>query len=145
MDYREHAKDLLKRQKSLVSAFSAIKSELDSLENERISVKAAIERAKDSGKDTTGFEDILINLLADLDDCRFRMSIVERELRKIEKGMQMLDEYQRDLIIAFFIEPSQGIADDLMEKWYKERSSLYRDRVIALELFTRSVYGVVQL
>ena len=33
----------------------------------------------------------------------------------------------------------------LMEKYYKERATLYRDKVNALELFTRSVYGLVQL
>ena len=59
--------------------------------------------------------------------------------------MNGLTDYQKDLIEGFFIEKTIGIADDLMERWYKERSSLYRDRTRALDTFTRSVYGVLQL
>ncbi len=145
MDYREYAKDLLARKKSLVSAYSAIKCELDSLEQEKIACKTAIANAEPSNGGKTPYDDRLINILADLDDCRFRRSVVERELLKIEKGMNGLTDYQRDLLDAFFVENEQGTAEDLMDKWYKERSSLYRDRTRALEVFTRSIYGVLQL
>ena len=74
-----------------------------------------------------------------------RRSVVERELTKIEKGMEGLDEYYRDILNGFFIAKHTGVSDDLMEKWNKERSTLYRDRTRALEQFTRSVYGVVEL
>lgn len=145
MDYRDYAKDLLARKKNLVSAYSSIKSELMSLEREKDDCKAAIERLKITGGDLTKYDDRLINLLADLDDCRFRRSVVERELMKIEKGIAGLNDYQKDIIDAFFVEQYPYAVEDLMEKWFKERSTLYRDRNRALESFTRSVYGVLQL
>lgn len=116
-----------------------------SLEREKDDCKAAIERLKITGGDLTKYDDRLINLLADLDDCRFRRSVVERELMKIEKGIAGLNDYQKDIIDAFFVEQYPYAVEDLMEKWFKERSTLYRDRNRALESFTRSVYGVLQL
>ncbi len=142
MDYREHAKDLLSRKKSLLAAYSSIKSELASLEEEKNACKAALCReAVDHGIN----EERIINILADIDDCRFRRNVVERELSKIEKGMSGLDDYYRDLIEGFFVDRASENVEILMERWYKERSSLYRDRGKALEEFTRSVYGVVQI
>ena len=145
MDYRDYAKDLLARKKNLISAYASIKSELTSLEQEKDDCKAAIERVRSFGGDVTKYDDRLINLLADLDDCRFRRSVVERELLKIEKGIAGLNDYQKDIIDAFFVEQQPYAVEDLMEKWFKERSTLYRDRNRALESFTRSVYGVLQL
>lgn len=145
MDYREYSKDLLVRKKNLVSAYSAIKTELDLLDRERCACKSSIANAEQNGGDASIYEERLINVLADLDDCRFRRSIVERELLKIEKGMNVLSEYQRDLLERFYVSKEYGAAEDLMEKWYKERSCLYRDKIRALDDFTRSVYGVLQL
>lgn len=145
MDYKEYAKDLLGRKKNLVSAYSAIKNELEHLEQEKNSCKSAVLNCESNGGDSSVYEERLINILTDIEDCRFRRSVVERELIKIEKGMNGLNDYQKDLLEGFFVEHENGIADDLMERWYKERSSLYRDRNRALEAFTRSIYGVLQL
>ncbi len=145
MDYREYSKDLLSRKKNLVSAYSAIKAELESLEGERLACKSYVLNSAQDELGKIQYEDRLINVLADMDDCRFRLSVVERELLKIEKGMNGLSDYQRDIIDTFFVEQTDHAADDLMDRWYKERSSLYRDRTKALDQFTRSVYGVLQL
>ena len=146
MDYREQSKDLLSRKKNLVSAYNAIKTELQHLENEKIACKTiASNSSLDEEKARAVYEERLINILADIDDCRFRLSVVERELLKIEKGMLGLSDYQRDIIETFFVERVCHAVDDLMERWYKERSSIYRDRTRALDQFTRSVFGVLQL
>jgi hypothetical protein len=144
MDYKEYAKDLLGRKKNLVSAYSAIKSELEYLEQEKTACKTASLNSKNESEKAV-YDERVINVLADIEDCRFRRSVVERELIKIEKGMNGLDDYQRDLLELYFVENEIGATETLMERWFKERSSLYRDRNRALECFTRSVYGVLQL
>ena len=146
MDYRDYAKDLLSRKKNLVSAYAAITTELQFLEKEKLACKtSAANLSENDEKGKTIYEDRLINILAEIDDCRFRKSVVERELLKIEKGMRGLDDYQKDIINTFFVEQTDHAVDDLMGRWYKERSSLYRDRTKTLDMFTRSVYGVLQL
>lgn len=146
MDYREYSKELLSRKRNLTVAFSSLKEELEALEREKIQCKMLIERAL--GEDSTEkalYEDRLINILVDLEDCRFRKSIVERDLAKIEKGMDALTDYHRDVINQFFVYRSPEAIECLTERWYKERATVYRDRTRALEEFTRCIYGVVQM
>jgi len=144
MDYRDFAKDLLKRKNQLSSAHESLKEEIEELEREKYSCKtASLNSIPVSGSGTSKYEDRLITIIALLDDCRFRLRVVERELKMIEQGFSGLDEYQAQLLEGFFIHSTKGAADSLMSRFYKERSCLYADRNKALETFTRSVYGIV--
>ena len=145
MDYREFAKDLLARKNNLVAAYGAIRDELNLLESEKTACKALMNESEALGKDKTLYEDRFINTLANLDDCRFRLNVVERELKKIEKGMNCLGDYERALLDTFYVDSPDYAADELMERYYKERSSLYRDKNRALDSFTRSIFGVLEL
>lgn len=143
MDYREQSKELLSRKKNLSSAYTAIMEELEILEEQKLNCKTAALNAPPEKAEI--YDDRLINILADMEDSRFRLNIVKHELLKIEKGLNGLSDYHRDIIETFFIEEADYAADELMERWYKERSSLYRDKNRALDKFTRCVYGVLQL
>ncbi len=145
MDYREYAKDLLARKNSLVSAYGAIKDELRGLEREKVACKALMNECEAFGKDNGIYEDRFIGTLASLDDCRFRLSVVERELTKIEKGMSRLDDYERTLLEVFYVERIEDAVDEIMERYYRERSTVYRDKNRTLDTFTRSIYGVLEL
>lgn len=145
MDYREYAKDLLARKNTLISAYGAIKDELRVLEEEKTACKSLMNDCEAVGRDKSIYEDRFINTLANLDDCRFRLSVVERELRKIERGMSCLNDYECALIDTFFVERLSDAAEALMDKFFRERSTLYRDKNRALDTFTRSIYGVLQL
>lgn len=144
MDYRDFAKDLLKRKNQLSAARKTLKEEIEELEREKYSCKtASLNAVPVSGNGSSKYEDRLINIIALLDDCRFRLRVVERELKMIEQGFSSLNEYQTQLLEGFFIHETKGAADSLMSRFYKERSCLYVDRNKALEAFTRSVYGIV--
>jgi hypothetical protein len=144
MDYRDFAIDLLKRKNQLSSARDIIKNEIEELEKEKYSCKiSSVNAVPISGSGTNKYEDRLISIIASLDDCRFRLRAVERELKMIEHGMAGLNDYYVQLLEGFFIHNTKGAADSLMSRFYKERSCLYADRNKALEAFTRSVYGIV--
>ena len=144
MDYRDFAKDLLKRKNQLTAAHRTIREEIEELEREKFSCKTAtLNAAPVKGSGANKYEERLISVIALLDDCRFRLRVVERELKMIEQGMEGLDDYYVQLLEGFFIHNAKGAADSLMSRFYKERSCLYADRNKALEAFTRSVYGVV--
>lgn len=144
MDYRDFAKDLLKRKNQLSAARKSIKEEIEELEKEKYSCKtASVNAVPISGNGTNKYEQRLITIIATLDDCRFRLRVVERELKMIEHGMSGLNDYQVQLLEGFFVHNTKGAAECLMSRFYKERSCLYADRNKALEAFTRSVYGIV--
>lgn len=144
MDYRDFAIDLLKRKNQLVSARDITKEEIEELEKEKYSCKtAAMNAVPVSGSGTNKYEERLISIIAALDDARFRLRSIERELKMIEKGMSGLSDYYVQLLEGFFVHNTKGAAESLMSRFYKERSCLYADRNKALEAFTRSVFGVV--
>ncbi|MBO4452536.1 MAG: hypothetical protein J5793_01240, partial [Clostridia bacterium] len=138
------AKELLCRKRNLESAYSAIVRELESLEQERCAYKSRM-MSEPEGEPEQMRRKGLMDTLAGIEDCRLRKSVVERELMMIEKGMSGLNPYQKELLECFFIDRQAGAADDFMDKYFKERSSVYRDRSRALDAFTRSVYGVLSL
>lgn len=146
MDYRQLAKDLLKRKKQLEAA-------VKSLELQSEQLKADAESCTSPGFSPTptakyGYDncqDRLIAILAKADECDMRKRTVLRELKMIEIGMSVLNVYQRELLECFFIDRKRGAADDLCEKFYKERSCVYRDRQKAVDAFTLAVFGVLEL
>ena len=77
------------------------------------------------------------------EDWQKRLSKAEEELTMIRCAYAVLTPYQRDLLDTFFVENGKYCADRLCEKYYKERSALYRDRRKALEAFTLAVFGEI--
>jgi len=109
MDYRDFAKDLLKRKNQLTVARKSIKQQIEELEREKYSCKTASLNAKPvTSSGTNKYEDRLITVIALLDDCRFRSKVVERELKMIESGFSDLDDYQVQLLEGFFIHNTKG-------------------------------------
>lgn len=147
MDYRNYAKDLLSRRNSLATAYRVIKKELSGLEEERCSCKTMLLNSDSlpEGTSEKSYEKMLVNLIVRVEDCRLRLRVVERELMMIEQGMSALSEYQQDLLNGFFVNRHTGVCEELMEKHFRERSGIYRDRNKALDEFTRSIYGVLRL
>lgn len=77
------------------------------------------------------------------EDCKKRLARAEEELTLIRCAYAVLTPYQRDLLDTFFVESEKYCADRLCEKYYKERSALYRDRRKALAAFTLAAFGEV--
>lgn len=75
------------------------------------------------------------------EECRRRIAKADEELTLIRCAYAVLTDYQRDLLDTFFVENGKYCADRLCEKYYKERSALYRDRRKALHDFTLAAFG----
>ncbi len=144
MDYRQLAKDLLKRKKQLEAA-------VKSLELQREQLDAALTDCKSPTYDgmphTRAYGDGQDRLAAITDriaECAHRTKVVERELQMIEIGMSVLSDYQKVVLTEFFINDRKGVAEDLCDKYYRERSCLYTDRKKALDMFTIAVFGMLE-
>ncbi len=146
MDYRDYAKDLLKRKNELIKARDSLSDELNMLEAEKYSAKhfalCDTSVAKGGG---SKYEEHLVNVITVMDNAFFRKTVVDRQLKMIANGLSALDEYETDLIETFYIYKIHSPAEMIMKKYFKERSQVFEDKKKALEKFTRSVYGIVQL
>ena len=76
-------------------------------------------------------------------ECRERLGRAEEALSVIRCAYGVLSPYQQDLLETFFVGEEKYCADRLCEKYYKERSTLYRDRKKALAAFTLAAFGDV--
>ena len=74
-------------------------------------------------------------------ESRERFVGAEEALTVIRCAYGVLSSYQQDLLDTFFSEGEKYCADRLCERYYKERSTLYRDRKKALAAFTLAAFG----
>ena len=74
-------------------------------------------------------------------ESRTRLAKAEEALTVIRCAYGVLSPYQQDLLDTFFSDDEKYCADRLCERYYKERSTLYRDRKKALAAFTLAAFG----
>ncbi len=72
-----------------------------------------------------------------------RLRMMEGELEQIRRAYSMLSPYQRDLLDTFFVSGQKNCAERLARRYYKERSSLYRDRKKAIDAFALALFGAI--
>ncbi len=142
MDLRDLSTQLLKNKRHMEAALENIKDELTLLEESKVSVKvSAPGGAPISGTGANRYEDRLVKLISICDVLRSRRKNIETNLACIERGLETLHDYERDLLNAFYVFGGKYAAERMMSKHHKERSTVYRDKDRALKHFTQALYG----
>ena len=145
MDYREAAKELLAKKLELKNAYVSLGDEITMLENEKFAIRKCVGDTAVAAGGGSKYEEYITNLIFISDNTSLRRRVVRRELDMIEQGMAELSEYEQDLMDVFFVRRAKNATEIIAEKWFKERSQIYSDRAVALNKFTRAVYGVIHL
>lgn len=86
-----------------------------------------------------------IDAIDELERKKEAWRITKRRVDAVERGLAALDEQQREILEAFFINRVQGGADYLAEKLHLERTRVYELREVAIRDFTMARYGVVDV
>ncbi len=142
MDYKIFAKQLLKKKRQLEAARSNLADEIYMMEEAKTAINSCVSGAVSAGGGGVNrFEDRLVKLICICDDLRLRKKNVELNLACIERGMEGLDETERELLEIFYIDGGRYAADTAMCRLHKERASVYRELDTALTKFTRALYG----
>ncbi|MBO7400332.1 MAG: hypothetical protein J6W93_01725 [Clostridia bacterium] len=145
MDYRDMAKDLLVHRNEYITAREALENEIEMLSAEKYSISSYYTCDPETAPGgSSRYENYVVNLITLIDDAKFRKQMVERKLKQISAGLSVLDDYQRDLIDAYFIYRIKTPCEQMMKKHDKDEYQIRVDKLAALEKFTRGVYGVVQ-
>lgn len=144
MDYREQAKDLLVHRNEYVIARESLKNEIALLTAEKYAAASVVNDARADKDGGSKYENYMINLITLIDEAKFRMQVVERKLKQISSGFSALDDYERDLLNAYFVYRIKTPCELMMKKHQKDEHGILKDKLAALEKFTRGVYGIVQ-
>lgn len=127
------AAELLRKKRYLEAAAEAAKEQQACCERELALKKTAQKNARRSA-----------SLWSTMNECSARLAKAEEELALIRCAYAVLTPYQQDLLDSFFVNGEKYCADRLCERYFKERSSLYRDRRKALDAFSLAAFGDVE-
>lgn len=143
MDYRVFSAQLLESKRRMEAAYLNLTDEIAMLEDAKTSVATGCcNGAPVTGSGANRYEERLVKLIDLCDDLRLRRKNIETNLECIERGFKLLSEYEKDLLNGFYVYGGRGVADRMMSRYHKERSTIYRDKDRALNRFTQALYGI---
>ena len=90
-------------------------------------------------------EDSMINNIVEREKLRNNLKTVRMLVKLTEKGLAGLDERQRDILNAFYINRTENHVETLSAKYHLEKSRLYQLKDEALYKFTISMFGIIDL
>lgn len=136
----EKLKDYTAKRNSIQSSIEEIKR----LDAEIAHIRSAISDTTPVSRGDSAREDMLINSIAKKDELKLALSMAKWWVKKVDRGLMVLDEQERRILDLFFIHRAKGNVGILCEELGIEQSSIYRRRDSALRRFTLALYGVVE-
>ena len=90
-------------------------------------------------------EEKLLDNIYEREKLEFSLKVAEALVELTEKGLEKLNETEKAVLEGFYFEKLENRVERLCERFSVEKSTLYRMKDSALEKFTRSEYGIVEL
>ena len=90
-------------------------------------------------------EEKLLDNIYEREKLEFSLKVAEALVELTEKGLEKLNETEKAVLEGFYFEKLETRVERLCERFSVEKSTLYRMKDSALEKFTRSEYGIVEL
>lgn len=146
MDWRKISIERLKDYESRKNAMLSIPEQLESLELEFTSIRAAATDGQEiKGGGGCKREDALINNIVKRDELKRNYKIAKAEIAVTERGLKGLTEEEEKILHRFYICRVRGHVELLCEELNFEKSRVYAMKDDALKKFTLSCYGIVEL
>lgn len=90
-------------------------------------------------------EEKMLNNISERECLSFSLKITEGLVELTEKGLEVLEKRERQVLEGFFFEKSDNNVERLCEKFHLEKTRLYEIKDIALRKFTLAMYGTVEI
>ena len=140
---KEAANDLrtyLQRKESLKNTQERIKA----LEEQFVSLKGISTDTPVMGGMSQQEEKMLDNI-SERERLTASFKIAKKLVDLTEKGLDVLDDRERQIIEGFYFEKSENNVERMCAKFHLEKTRLYELREIALKKFTIAMYGTVEI
>lgn len=144
MDWKKAAADDLRRYPALIAAVENITDRQETLNNRLYSARTGTLSAAPTHGGGSRYEDAILNATVEKDRLAYNKNDVKRELRRIERGLDVLSDDERRVLERFYIRRTKGFIDDLCVEFYCEKSEIYRRKDEALKRFTLALYGIIE-
>lgn len=90
-------------------------------------------------------EEKMLDNISERERLASSLKIAEDLVKLTEKGLDVLDKRERQVLEGFYFEKSGARIETLCEELHFEKSRLYQIRDIALRKFTIAMYGTVEI
>ena len=143
MDWKKEAAGILRKYGHLRFSLDNIKERIRLLEKTltQLSKTDLSERIWYQGKDTS-VGDVRLSLLVSKAELKKVYDRTLKQVRQMEKVVEGLDESELKTLTRFYIEPTEGGVEQLMEELGCEKSKLYRIKDKALVSFVKGLYDI---
>lgn len=144
MNWRAEAKRDLQTYPQRKAAVENIKEKIEVLDEQFKSLKGIA-----AGEPVMGGaskqEDRWLDNISERERLSFSLKIAEALVELTEKGLEVLDERERQILEGFYMQRAENHIEKLCERFHLEKSRLYELKDNALKKFTIAMYGTVEI
>ena len=144
MNWRKKAANDLRTYPERKAAIENIRERIEILEEQFTSLKGISTDTPVMGGMSRQEEKMLDNI-SEREKLSSSLKIAENLVKLTEKGLDVLEKRERQVLEGFYFERSENNVERLCRELNVEKSTLYRIKDSALVKFTRASYGVVEL
>ena len=144
MNWKKEAANDLKSYPQRKKSLTNIRERINFLEEQFVSLKGISTDTPVMGG-MSRQEEKMLNNISERECLEFSLKITERLVELTEKGLEVLEKRERQILEGFFFEKTDNNVERLCEKFYLEKTRLYEIKDIALRKFTIAMYGTVEI
>ena len=144
LNWRKEAANDLRTYPERKAAIENIRERIEVLEEQFTSLKGISTDTPVMGGMSRQEEKMLDNI-SEREKLSSSLKITEDLVKLTEKGLDVLEKRERQVLEGFYFERSENNVERLCRELNVEKSTLYRIKDSALVKFTRALYGVVEL
>lgn len=143
MNWKEEAKREIRNYKALKQSILSIKERLVSVQAQKTSIKSSGDSTPVQGGGNE-YEDRLLDLIVLEQRLRLTLRADKIRLDLIERGLSVLTETERDVLLEFADNRPSEAVEILRDRTGYERTQIYRIYDRALYRFTLAEYGITE-
>ena len=144
MNWKEEAKEKLRRYEAMRLATVNIPEELKRLELDARGIRAARTDATPVSGGGSKREEAMINNIIQRQELEQALEQARIWLRSTDRALTSLSNEEKLILHRLYLYPQKGALDRLCQELGVEYSSVYRRRDKALRHFTLSFYGIAE-
>lgn len=142
MNWKNEAKEKLRRYDAMRLATINIPQELHRLEMDAQSIRSARTDATPVSGGGSKREDALLNNILHRQELTWTLQQAQAWLQITDRALTTLTQAEKLILTRLYIYPEKGGLERLCKELDMESSSVYRHREQALKRFTMALYGI---
>lgn len=141
MNWKNEAIEVLRNYEAKAQALKSIPERMSILKNSMSNIRSASADGTPVKGGGSGREDMLLNNLVEQEELKKSFLETRRWVKWVNGGLDVLTNEEKLILERFFILPEKGAAERLAGDLHLDVKTVYKRRDIALNKFTRALYG----